>query len=305
MEYNRLKNLTVPSGKIDVVLDTDAYNEVDDQFAISYMLCYQERLNIKGFTAAPFFNQHSSSPSDGMYKSYDELIKLLNFAGENELTKHVYHGSTHYMTDEKTPVDSEAADFLAKLADEYSADKPLYIVAIGAITNVACAILKCPEIVDRAGVIWLGGHGHHLPSYPGKAVEFNLRGDIAAAQIVFDSKIPLLQVPCGGVCSEISTTTPELEHYLRGKGAICDYLVDNVAAITFGKYAKSRVIWDVTTATPLIDPQGCMMAEVPSPIILDDGTYAFASTRHPILYVQQLYRDRIFADLFRSLTGEL
>lgn len=33
----RMKNLSVPSGKIDVVLDTDAYNEIDDQFAISYM----------------------------------------------------------------------------------------------------------------------------------------------------------------------------------------------------------------------------------------------------------------------------
>ena len=32
------KNLTAPKGKIDVVLDTDAYNEIDDQFAISYML---------------------------------------------------------------------------------------------------------------------------------------------------------------------------------------------------------------------------------------------------------------------------
>ena len=34
----RMKNLSVPKGMIDVVLDTDAYNEVDDQFAISYML---------------------------------------------------------------------------------------------------------------------------------------------------------------------------------------------------------------------------------------------------------------------------
>ena len=32
------KNLTVPSGKIDVVIDTDAYNEIDDQYAICYML---------------------------------------------------------------------------------------------------------------------------------------------------------------------------------------------------------------------------------------------------------------------------
>ena len=37
-EQQRLKNLSVPVGKIDVVLDTDACNEIDDQFAISYLL---------------------------------------------------------------------------------------------------------------------------------------------------------------------------------------------------------------------------------------------------------------------------
>ena len=31
---NRLKR---PEGKIDVVLDTDTYNEIDDQFALAYL----------------------------------------------------------------------------------------------------------------------------------------------------------------------------------------------------------------------------------------------------------------------------
>jgi hypothetical protein len=51
-----LKNLTVPTGKIDVVLDTDAYNEIDDQFAISYLLKKPEKLQVRGICAAPFFN---------------------------------------------------------------------------------------------------------------------------------------------------------------------------------------------------------------------------------------------------------
>ena len=31
----RIRNLSVPTGKVDVVLDTDAFNEIDDQFAIA------------------------------------------------------------------------------------------------------------------------------------------------------------------------------------------------------------------------------------------------------------------------------
>ena len=68
-----LKNLEVPSGKVDVILDTDAYNEIDDQFAIAYMLRSEDKINVKAICAAPFFNIMSDSPADGMEKSYDEL----------------------------------------------------------------------------------------------------------------------------------------------------------------------------------------------------------------------------------------
>ena len=50
-----LQNLFPPSEPVDVVLDTDAYNEVDDQFAIAYLVRSQEQLQVKGFCAAPFF----------------------------------------------------------------------------------------------------------------------------------------------------------------------------------------------------------------------------------------------------------
>ena len=110
------KNLSVPTGKIDVVLDTDAYNEIDDQFAISYMLYSQDKLNIKGFCAAPFLNARSTSPADGMIKSYDELIRLLEFADKKEFLDKVYRGSENYLPDEKTPVESDAANFMAELA---------------------------------------------------------------------------------------------------------------------------------------------------------------------------------------------
>lgn len=33
-----IKNLSVPEKKVDVVIDTDAFNEIDDQFAISYLI---------------------------------------------------------------------------------------------------------------------------------------------------------------------------------------------------------------------------------------------------------------------------
>ena len=88
----RLKNLAPPTGPVDVILDTDAYNEIDDQFAIAYLLRNQDRLNIKGFCAAPFFNENSLSPADGMERSYQELFKLLDLAGETGFSDRVFRG---------------------------------------------------------------------------------------------------------------------------------------------------------------------------------------------------------------------
>ena len=111
-----LKNLQVPSGMIDVVLDTDAYNEIDDQFAIAYMLSYTEKLNVKAIYAAPFFNSNSSGPEDGMEKSYDEILKLLDLCGR----KHdVFKGSASYLPSENTAVESPAATDLIERAKKY------------------------------------------------------------------------------------------------------------------------------------------------------------------------------------------
>ena len=106
---------------IDVVLDTDAYNEIDDQFAISYLLMSKEKLNTKAIYAAPFLYSKSVSPKDGMEKSYDEILKLLSLIGTK---KEVYKGSENYLKDEKTPVVSDASLHLSKLAGEYSPTNP-------------------------------------------------------------------------------------------------------------------------------------------------------------------------------------
>ena len=55
-----------PAGRVDAVLDTDAFNEVDDQFAIAYMLRSSDKINTKGIYAAPFFNNRSRSPVVGL-----------------------------------------------------------------------------------------------------------------------------------------------------------------------------------------------------------------------------------------------
>ena len=209
-DAQRLKNLSVPTGKIDVILDTDAYNEIDDQFAIAYMLRSKEKLNVKAICAAPFFNPKSSSPADGMEKSYQEILHVLQLMGEDVP---VYRGAEEYLKDEKTPVLSDGARNIAERVNGYSPEHPLYIVAIGAITNVASAILLNPKVAENAVVVWLGGNAHHYHD----DIEFNLMQDVAAARVVLQSGVPFVQLPCLGVVSAFTLSKPELENWCKGK----------------------------------------------------------------------------------------
>ncbi|MBO5068936.1 MAG: nucleoside hydrolase [Roseburia sp.] len=298
-----LKNLKVPTTKVDVVIDTDTFNEIDDQFAVSYLMASSDKLNLKALYAAPFFNHHSESPRDGMRKSYEEILRLLELTGRREFIPVTYKGSETYLPDEKTPVISDAAENLVERAMQYSSEKPLYVVAIGAITNVASALLIKPEIAERIVLVWLGGHGREFHDNK----EFNLHQDIAAARVIFKSGTPVVQLPCMGVVSSFSVPYVELEHYLRGKNALCDFLVDRVrdevASYSEG-LAVSRVLWDVTAVAWLLnDDNKFMLARLDTlPVPEYDGLCAYDHSRL-IQYVYHINRDTLATDLFMKLTG--
>jgi len=295
----QLSMLEAPKGLIDVVIDTDTYNEIDDQFAIAYALRRPDRLNVKAIYAAPFFNQRSVSPEDGMAKSEQEIHKLLELMGE---TREVYSGSRTYLPDETTPVASPAAEDLIRRAMEYSPEKPLYVVALGAITNVASALLMKPEIADRIVIVWLGGHALEWEDN----YEFNLRQDIAAGRVVYSSGAPLVMLPAQQVVSALATTGPELNLWLRGKNALCDYLVQNTVdeAESYAKgRAWSRNIWDVTGISWLLNEGRHFMRSrlMPTPMPGYDHRWHFPEGTPLCRYVYYVDRDAIFTDLFAAL----
>ena len=53
-EEERRRKLDVPTGKIHLIIDTDAKNEVDDQFAVSWALRSPERFEVDAVYAAPY-----------------------------------------------------------------------------------------------------------------------------------------------------------------------------------------------------------------------------------------------------------
>ncbi len=90
-----------------MVLDTDTYNEIDDQFALVYALL-STKLVVEAVYAAPFLNERASSPADGMEKSYDEILRVLTRLGHRS-EGFAFRGSAGYLPSVAKPVHSPAA----------------------------------------------------------------------------------------------------------------------------------------------------------------------------------------------------
>ena len=148
----RIKNLSVPEGKIDVVLDTDAYNEIDDQFAIAY-LYLAPSVELLAVNAVHYMHDRCNSKEVGMKRSYDEIVKVLSLADPHYTTK-TYRGSINTIDETGSYVESDAADAIIRIARE--SDEMVYVVAIGALTNVTSAILKAPDIKEKICVVFVG-----------------------------------------------------------------------------------------------------------------------------------------------------
>ena len=292
----RLARLQPPTGQVRMVLDTDTYNEVDDQFALVHALLSPERLRVEAIYAAPYYNNRSSGPADGMEKSYEEIHRLLEKL-QWPTRDFVYRGATAYLDPHLQPQESAAARDLIARALASPDDDPLYVVAIGAITNVATAVLLEPKIIEKIVVVWLGGHALHWPH----TREFNLKQDVPAARLLFDCGVPFVLIPCMGVVSHLHTTIPELEAYVAGRGAIGDYLVEIVKGYHDDHRGWSKVIWDISTIAYLLNERWTPSHLVHSPVLTDQVTWSVDQSRHLIRYVHFIERDPIFSDLFTKL----
>ena len=278
--------------RINVILDTDTYNECDDQFALSYMLLSQDRFNIEAITVAPYHHDNDISIEEGQEKSYQEILKIckwLNFDTKNK----VFKGSNGYIENGYNET-NEAVEKIIEIAKK---NDKTYIMAIGAITNIALAIKKAPDIIEKIEIIWLGGHSPICDNNK----EFNFRQDVKAIKEIFESKVKLTIIPCKGVASNLKISIYELEHYLKGKSELCNYLCSRFHDDGIHGIQTRRVIWDISVIAYLINKEWFEERKTDCPEINKDLSYTFKRNDRKIKFVTYLDSDKIYNDLLKKL----
>lgn len=279
--------------RINVILDTDTYNECDDQFALAYMIKSQDRFNIEAITVAPYSNKgKNETVISGREKSYNEMLKICNWL-DFDTTNKVFKGSEDYVCNgyEK---DSDAVNKIVEIALKNS---KTYVMAIGALTNVALAIKKEPKIIDKIEVIWLGGHS----LLQDNNLEFNFKQDVSAVRIVFESKVKLTIIPCKNVASNLRASIYELNHYLKDKSELCNYLIDRFYNDGYHEIKERRPIWDISVIAYMINKDWFTSKDISCPNIKDDTSYELTTNNHKITMVNYIDVNKVYNDLFKKL----
>ena len=286
-----------PTRQRRVIINTDAKNEADDQYAIVHALL-SPTLDVRGLIPPHFGTRRTDRSMEESREEIDLLLKLMDPTGSVT----VANGAPAAIADATTPYDSPGARLIIKESRLASEHDPLYVAFLGPLTDMASAILLDPEIVGRPViVIWIGGPGYDgLETYPG--IELNLSNDITAANVVYDSGITIWQVP-SNVYSQVSVGYAELEEKLAGTSDLADYLIRQLVEFNEGHHSEpieSRSLGDSPAVALMLYPRGGQFRVIPAPRFGREGHY-LPGSGHPIRLVESVDVRFLLEDMFAKL----
>lgn len=225
-----------------LILDTDLLNEMDDQFALAYLLSYLKKFEneykLAAITVAPFnpsLYLKIENKKEAMELSKKEIEKILKLCYSNYP---VYLGSSDYLKDNKT-IYNDAIENIIKIVE--NSKEIVTILCIACPTNIAIAIKKAPHIAKKIEVVWLGGNGIEFPDNQ----EFNLMQDLDSVKILLESDAKITIIPARPVSSALFLSKEVSEKYIKPCGAIGQYLNSLIEKFSKQRNGSGRRLWDI------------------------------------------------------------
>jgi purine nucleosidase len=279
--------------KIPVVLSTDVGNEIDDQWAITYLLL-QPKFKVLGVMSA-----HAPTiPAPAGHTSYRILVDVVENRLRMKTHPPLIEGGSEPLANAQTPRSSPAVKFLIEQSKGFSEQHRLTVLMIGAATDVASAILMDPTIVERIRVVQMGFTDEN------GGEEFNIANDVHAVQAILNSNVPLVIGP-GSVCrASLSLTFEEARRMLAGRGAIGKWLWEEYQAWYFryvkplrvNDFSKSWVIWDDITLAYVLGMTTQHTARRRQ--LLDNMAFGSARDDQDVTWITDVDEKRLWSDFF-------
>lgn len=243
-------------------------------------------------------------PSEGQELSLKEIHTVYEKLGLSPTDK-VFRGSEDYLQSFDAPLRTPAAEHIVERALAAS-DRPLYVAAIGCVTNLASAMLIEPKIIENIVVLWTSSYPSHAPH--NNRPSLNLVQDVLASQLLFASGAAHVYLPGYHVGAQLRISLPEMEAFVRGRGKIGDYLhhlfTHNPIHAQRGVLDTKRrtwVIWDMINIAWLLNPSWVPTRMTKSPRLGDDLFWERPEASHDMREAYDVDRDAIFIDFYDKL----
>jgi inosine-uridine nucleoside N-ribohydrolase len=245
--------------KKKVIIDADTGNEVDDLYAIVRGLI-EPGWDVLGLNATQWQVSHWSveKSMENSYRLNQVLLSYLQMDGEVKSNRGA-EARLYDWGNKSQP--SAASNFIIQEAKKAGEEK-INVIVLGALTNVASAILDEPSITSNIRVYWLGT-SYDFDRKVLKTVDFNCVMDIQAVDVVFNSDVELHVIP-GNVASQMTMNWQETEERFRGKHDLLDFLLKRWYNHLDGGIRK-RTIWDLALIQSVIYPEYAEQVKIQTP----------------------------------------
>lgn len=285
----KLPVIPPPGQKLRCIIDTDARNEIDDIWAIALALVRPDRFQIEGFIAANYDNDKPGAGPASIETSASAIHTVLDKAGLKTQIP-VKRGSPP-MRYQYQASESEGVDFIIQKAMASSAEDPLWVIGLGAATDIASAYLKEPRIAERTIVFW-----HFRTRWPTQCWNFNVIGDVRAARIVFHSDLSFVLFDTG---THLYCPMDESARWLN-YGELGKFL--HQFRFEHPQYqSPTKGFYDLGDIAALLDPTLATWEVVDCPEVNWDLAYQFKRTKGRILRCPTIDRDKTFTLFEHSL----
>ncbi len=262
---------TAPRENIPVILTTDIGTEVDDQWALAHLLLASEegKIHLLGIvtTHAPNLKAPAAESSAAAAREVLEVVRPRR-------PPPVLPGSSLPLSDAETPRSGPGPRFIVETSKSYTSLNRLTVIAIGAATDVASALLIDPGTAERIEVLAMGFEG-----WPKGGDPWNVKNDPLAYRVILDSPVPLVIGPADVCLRHLTLDAERAGEKTRNCGSTGDYLESLLLRWLQEKEELCRTItgqrawpiWDLITAAHLL---GLTQDQIrPRPRLRDDLTF--------------------------------
>ncbi len=232
-----------------VYFDADTANEVDDLYAIVRAFA-EPTWDIKALGSAQWQASQNATGNtlEDSQKLNERLVQLMGRSKDVYLPR----GGHRRLYDwGEQAIHSAASHAIIQLAKGMPAGEKLTVITVGALTNVASAVLIDPGIADRLQVYWLGSTYDFEKERLG-FTEFNVVMDVQAVNKMMASTVEMHVLPTDALYGA-RTSFAAAERQLSGKGPLADMLLDRWRN-HLDPGTESRILWDLALVEILADP---------------------------------------------------